>query len=1108
MDSKTQTFAETVAEKLIKQLREGTAPWQKPWAPGDAGTGLPMNPTTGNRYRGINALLLLSEGRDDQRWMTYNQAAAMEAQVRKGERGTRIQYWKFTEDQPMTDDAGRPIYDTKGEPKKESVKLERPRVFFATVFNAEQIDGLPPIERREQTWNAADLAEGILKAAGAQIVHGEHDRAFYRPSTDSIHLPDKAQFATADSYYATALHELGHWTGHESRLNRDLAHPFGSEGYAREELRAEIASMILGDEMGIGHDPGQHAAYVGSWIKALQDDPLEIFRAAAEAEKIRDYVLGIERTLIQDEGAQRGRQYAQRAFPTATPSQDSLTEVEMEMNLPAEADKDMNERAEAWTINRLNQGTLARAIDQATVVQVERLRDILAAMAPLNGENPFWQRHTIPHPTNALQDRINESNELAAFRVTDAPVAAARLGVLTGRINGVDNNANGDDVASQSENAFGIALPKTWNGNVRVERSDWSTQSTSLATSDSTIAWHVVTQQSDGNFAPLKAFASESEAAGLAQRLAWVDAHSTINEFEKAVKLARIHEDRVRRDPNSTEEDISAARELRKNAVFSATKNDEDLQRRIQLEEHNKAQQEARVQSESEKHFLNVPFKEKDEAKTLGAKWDRQELSWYIPSGVDHAAFTKWAVDSDAAIGAAAEGSETDASRRYLAVPYSDRAEAKGAGAAWDKAAKSWYAGPTADMTKLEKWLPENVPTQQGPAMSPRDEFAEVLKSVGCVVSGKHPIMDGATHRVSVEGENFTQRSGSGFYVGHLDGHPAGYVKNNKTGGEVTWKAKGYTLQPEQKAVLAAEAAIRTSEREADLAKRQEQAAARVVRQFGKLLPVEQPTAYMLQKGIDPDREARTDREGKKTYIPAIDATGKQWSMQYIQEDGTKRFAKESRKEGCFHVVGGMESLAAAPALVIGEGYATAATLKQVLGYATVSAFDSGNLSPVAQALRQKFPDKPIIIAGDDDSYLETTQGVNPGRLKAEEAAKAVKGTTLFPTFAPGEHRYPTHLEPITPKLFRDHQKNGGLLSVEQLAALEQMKQFSDFNDLATKSALGRDGLERQLRVATELSEKSAQAATLEPVTEQITTKAEELAPALKPLRRRAHKMA
>jgi putative DNA primase/helicase len=295
-------FHEVVAEKLIEQLKAGVAPWQRPWEPGEPGGFLPVNPTTGKRYKGINAIHLMSQGRTDNRWMTYKQAAAAGAQVRKGEKGTSVQYWKFSEEQEKRDEHGKPILDGDGKPVKQTVMLERPRVFFATVFSAEQIEGLPLIERKEQAWDAVERAEHILKASGAVIHHGENNRAFYRPATDSIHLPDRGQFETADNYYATALHELGHWTGHESRLDRDLVHPFGSEGYAKEELRAEIASMIVGDELGIGHDPGQHVAYVGSWIKALEDDPLEIFRAAAEAEKIKDYVMAFEQKQVQDQG--------------------------------------------------------------------------------------------------------------------------------------------------------------------------------------------------------------------------------------------------------------------------------------------------------------------------------------------------------------------------------------------------------------------------------------------------------------------------------------------------------------------------------------------------------------------------------------------------------------------------------------------------------------------------------------------------------------------------------------------------------------------------------------------------------------------------------------
>ena len=261
-------FHVVVAEGLIKQLEAGTAPWQKRWEAGQTGT-MPMNPTTGKRYRGINSIQLMMQGREDNRWLTYKQAEAVGAQVRRGERGTLVQYWKFEDERTKTDEQGRPVKGADGEPEKERVRLERPKVFHAVVFNAEQIDGLPPAIKLPQRWDAIERAESILKASGADIGHAAGDRAFYRPSTDSITMPYREQFKTADAYYATALHELGHWTGHESRLGRDLANPFGSEAYAKEELRAEIASMIVGDELGIGHDPGQHAAYVKSWVKVL-----------------------------------------------------------------------------------------------------------------------------------------------------------------------------------------------------------------------------------------------------------------------------------------------------------------------------------------------------------------------------------------------------------------------------------------------------------------------------------------------------------------------------------------------------------------------------------------------------------------------------------------------------------------------------------------------------------------------------------------------------------------------------------------------------------------------------------------------------------------------
>lgn len=201
---------QVVANQIIESLKQGTAPWVKPWEPGTGGGQIPFNPVTGKRYRGINALYLMLNQSGDNRWLTYKQAQSIDAQVRKGEKGTTVQYWKFTDEKIKNDDAGNPVLDEQGNPVKVQVNLERPKVFYATVFHASQIDNMPELVQKEQDWSLIERAENLLLNSGAAIFHSEADRAFYRVSTDSIHLPPKEQFKSAAHYYATALHELGH----------------------------------------------------------------------------------------------------------------------------------------------------------------------------------------------------------------------------------------------------------------------------------------------------------------------------------------------------------------------------------------------------------------------------------------------------------------------------------------------------------------------------------------------------------------------------------------------------------------------------------------------------------------------------------------------------------------------------------------------------------------------------------------------------------------------------------------------------------------------------------------------------------------------------------
>jgi putative DNA primase/helicase len=337
-----QPYHVRVADEVIKALENGTAPWIKPWKPGTQ-PGKPINALTGKPYRGWNSVYLSFKNTgDDPRWCTYKQASELGGQVKKGSKGTVVQYWQFQEKKLVKDDVGKPKLDEKGEKQYEVIALERPKAFHAVVFHASQIDGLPEYKAKETKleWERHELADMILKASGANILHDQSDRAYYSSRDDEIHLPAPDQFETSDAYYATALHELGHWTGHETRLNRDISNPFGSQAYAKEELRAELASYMIGSEIEIGHDPGQHSAYIGSWISVLKDDPLELFRASRDAQNAMDYVIGLsqERSIEQtQEVAQEREAISMEAMNT--PKNDSITEEIVWLSVPY-AEKD------------------------------------------------------------------------------------------------------------------------------------------------------------------------------------------------------------------------------------------------------------------------------------------------------------------------------------------------------------------------------------------------------------------------------------------------------------------------------------------------------------------------------------------------------------------------------------------------------------------------------------------------------------------------------------------------------------------------------------------------------------------------------------------------
>ena len=301
MSAKRKPFHQEFAEQIIDDLKNGTAPWQKPWRAGEFHS--PFNPISGTVYSGVNFVSLAREGMDDPRFVTFNQAKNEDWRIKKGSKSRPVVFWQFSKEENALDDNGKPVLGDDGKPKKEEVRLERPILRFASVFHATQVEGMPEWKGRDVSWNPHERSEAILEGSGASITHDQRDRAFFSYTWDQIKLPPKDKFEDQNKYYATALHELGHWTGHEKRWNGNerTFGPKGTQEYAREELNAEIGSWMTAMELGLEYDRGQHLSYVDSWIQALEKDPYEIMRACQTAERIKGHMLGFEKGIKMED---------------------------------------------------------------------------------------------------------------------------------------------------------------------------------------------------------------------------------------------------------------------------------------------------------------------------------------------------------------------------------------------------------------------------------------------------------------------------------------------------------------------------------------------------------------------------------------------------------------------------------------------------------------------------------------------------------------------------------------------------------------------------------------------------------------------------------------
>lgn len=279
---------EMVTSRIITALENGVAAWNKPWV----GGGLPFNASSKRPYRGINVFILALAGYSNPGWMTYKNAKSHGGTVKKGQKATTIIFWKVVPKKERSETTG---------------KMETNKIFllrYYNVFNVEQIEGLP--ERFYDLGKAEDNAQEridecervVREMENAPIIEHNEARAYYAPMFDRINMPKFELFKKAEQYYSTIFHELGHSTGHQSRLNRDSVTdlcPFGSTNYSKEELVAEMTAAMVCGVVGIENETVDNsAAYIKSWLGKLQDDPKLVVSAAQQAQKAADMILNVK----------------------------------------------------------------------------------------------------------------------------------------------------------------------------------------------------------------------------------------------------------------------------------------------------------------------------------------------------------------------------------------------------------------------------------------------------------------------------------------------------------------------------------------------------------------------------------------------------------------------------------------------------------------------------------------------------------------------------------------------------------------------------------------------------------------------------------------------
>ncbi len=1026
---KKDLFHVALSKQVAEQIKRGTVSWLQ--AHENKHIDLPYNPITGKNYTAANNMVLSAKGYTDSRWLTYDQAAEQGYQVKKGEKATEIAFYHYID------------YKTKE-------KLDKPKIQTVKLFNAEQLTGIEKMPgKASNKEEALAKVQSIFENSQVKIVNNQKDKVFYRSKDDTIYMPPKEAYKDELAYSSAAIHELCRWAGNgEERLNYETV-PFGTEAFARQKLRTEIASYMLCKELGIPFEP-EGEQFADQWVQVIEKSPFEILNAAKDAEKIKGFIMEFDKTLekaqeLEQESPQKERRYIE---PNEYADYFTITEY----------GPGGTHRFNCYDISQLHAVFEKKGNE---LVDVDRYIAQLQDSIEINdGDDELVTFFTQRLAEVELAVKENQYTYVVENTTYSLDLAFLHGNTYEELINSI--SSNGD--------ALHMLDVQGWNVEPKCDKDVYLTvpenhiemvQKLGAEFDEEENRWYV---PKNTDLIPFDHWMYEEVEVKHEQQLQ--------NENAAAVQVEQTHgqnQEMHREEP---------AKEQPKQLKLSVSYDDKDEAKALGAKWSKQEQswyvlegtdlqpfykwlpKEKKVELiMASRDYLDVPREEKDEAKALGAKWDKYQKAWYVEKGTDLEPFAKWnkldlternisqtaeQTPKEQAVSQTAEPKQEQTEKEvsaeqnpaqdktFIAVPYDERKDAKALGAKWDKDNKSWYVEKGADLNKFKDWLVDEntvVPAKQE-AVSPEIEFAEHCRANGLDVDT--PIMDGQIHRVPLIGKPGGK---DGAYCGYLDGVPSGWSQNYVTGEKSKFVSSGVQLTEEEKAKQRAEHARKLQEREAKRQRDYDIAANNAKRVLNNSFEADKNHAYLQEKGIKP-YIAKQNNYGQ-LVVPVQNIHGDIRGVQFIEENGSKKFLSGIEKKGNFALLS-EEAKDVSKALVC-EGFATGASLHEATKLPVVVAFDAGNLEEVSKALAEKYKGIEITVCADNDQYKDN----NIGLECAKKAALAV----------------------------------GGKLAVPQFTKEEQARKLTDFNDL--HKAQGLDAVTRQVSQARSLTQKQSKQSQL-----------------------------